>query len=110
MSELQDLFEQSNPAPKGITRCGDHYAQTEYMLIDPYASNYAARFKGFMEGVKHQQAIIDDLRQQLNNMEQCYIQIKKINDEQSAIIQGHSAARNELKKRIDTTLNLISNW
>jgi|GEM_PF-4946149 len=38
MSELQDLFEQSNPIPKGITRCGDHYAQTEYMLIDPYAS------------------------------------------------------------------------
>ena len=77
MSELQDLFEQSNPIPKGITRCGDHYAQTEYMLIDPYASNYAARFKGFMEGIRHQQAIIDDLRSQLNNMEACYIEKKK---------------------------------
>ena len=77
MSELQDLFEQSNPIPKGITRCGDHYAQTEYMLIDPYASNYAARFVGFMEGVKHQQTIIDDLKAQLNNMEACYIEKKK---------------------------------
>ena len=77
MSELQDLFEQSNPIPKGITRCGDHYAQTEYMLIDPYASNYAARFKGFMEGVKHQQAIIDNLKTQLNNTEACYIEKKK---------------------------------
>ena len=81
MSELQDLFEQSNPIPKGITRCGDHYAQTEYMLIDPYASNYAARFKGFMEGVKHQQAIIDNLKTQLNNMEQCYIQLKQEHNE-----------------------------
>ena len=98
MSELQDLFEQGNPIPKGVTRCGDHYAQTEYMLIDPYASNYAARFKGFMEGVKHQQAIIDEhteviklqdadlrkyekqiesLKAQLNNMEACYIEKKK---------------------------------
>ena len=81
MSELQDLFEQCNPIPKGITRCGDHYAQTEYMLIDPYASNYAARFKGFMEGVKHQQAIIDNLKTQLNNMEQCYIQLKQEHNE-----------------------------
>ncbi|EAP7013583.1 hypothetical protein EJV31_24490 [Salmonella enterica] len=98
MSELQDLFEQGNPIPKGVIRCGDHYAQTEYMLIDPYASNYAARFKGFMEGVKHQQAIIDEhteviklqdadlrkyekqiesLKAQLNNMEACYIEKKK---------------------------------
>ncbi|MFH7804047.1 hypothetical protein [Acinetobacter sp. BSP-53] len=48
----------------------------------------------------HQQAIIDDLRSQLNNMEACYIQIKKINDEQSAIIQCHFAARQELQKRV----------
>lgn len=77
MSELQDLFEQCNPIPKGITRCGDHYAQTEYLLIDPYASNYAARFKGFMEGIRHQQAIINNLKAQINNMEACYIEKKK---------------------------------
>ncbi|OOW10235.1 hypothetical protein MF4642_07750 [Acinetobacter sp. MF4642] len=89
MSELQDLFEQSNPIPKGITRCGDHYAQTEYMLIDPYASNYAARFKGFMEGVKHQQTIIDNLKAQLNNMEACYIEKKKqVEDQQKRIDAG----------------------
>lgn len=93
MSELQDLFEQSNPIPKGITRCGDHYAQTEYMLIDPYASNYAARFKGFMEDVKHQQAIIDNLKAQLNNMETCYIEKKKECE--------------ELQKRIDAGLEKI---
>ena len=77
MSELQDLFEKSNPIPKGVTRCGDHYAQTEYMLIEPYASGYAERFKGFIEGIKHQQAIIDNLKAQLNNMEACYIEKKK---------------------------------
>ena len=77
MSELQDLFEKSNPIPKGVTRCGDHYAQMEYMLIEPYASGYAERFKGFVEGIKHQQAIIDNLKAQLNNMEACYIEKKK---------------------------------
>lgn len=44
---------------------------------------------------------IDSLKAQLNNMEACYIQIKKINDEQSAIIQGHFAARQDMQKRID---------
>ena len=44
----------------------------------------------------HQQAIIDDLKAQLNNMEACYIGKKKINDEQSAIIQGHFAARQDM--------------
>lgn len=50
---------------------------------------------------QHQQAIIDNLKAQLNNMETCYIWIKKINDEQSAIIQGHFAARQDMQKRID---------
>ena len=50
---------------------------------------------------QEQQAIIDDLKARLNNMEQCYISIKKINDEQSAIIQGHFAARRDMQKRID---------
>ena len=50
---------------------------------------------------QHQQAIIDNLKAQLNNMEACYIGIKKINDEQSAIIQGHFAARQDMQKRID---------
>ena len=44
---------------------------------------------------------IADLKTQLNNMEACYIGIKKINDEQSAIIQGHFAARQDMQKRID---------
>lgn len=50
---------------------------------------------------QEQQAIIDDLKALLNNMETCYIGIKKINDEQSAIIQGHFAARQDMQKRID---------
>ncbi|WP_180138173.1 hypothetical protein [Acinetobacter sp. YH12043] len=44
---------------------------------------------------------ISQLKAQLNNMEACYIEIKKINDEQSAIIQGHFAARQDMQKRID---------
>lgn len=50
---------------------------------------------------QEQQAIIDNLKAQLNNMEACYIGMKKINDEQSAIIQGHFAARQDMQKRID---------
>lgn len=46
-------------------------------------------------------AKVDNLKAQLNNMEACYIGIKKINDEQSAIIQGHFAARQDMQKRID---------
>lgn len=46
-------------------------------------------------------AKVDNLKTQLNNMEACYIGIKKINDEQSAIIQGHFAARQDMQKRID---------
>lgn len=53
------------------------------------------------EAWNHQQAIIDDLKAQLNHMEACYIVVKKINDEQSAIIQGHFAARQDMQKRID---------
>lgn len=46
-------------------------------------------------------AKVDNLKAQLNNMETCYIGIKKINDEQSAIIQGHFAARQDMQMRID---------
>ena len=51
--------------------------------------------------LKEKVAEIDSLKAQLNNMEQCYIQIKKINDEQSAIIHSHVAARIGLQKRVD---------
>lgn len=50
---------------------------------------------------QYRQQEIDQLKAQLNNMEACYIGIKKINDEQSAIIQGHFAARQDMQKRID---------
>jgi len=89
MGELQDLFEQSNPIPKGITRCGDHYAQTEYVLIDPYASNYAARFKGFMEGVNHQQAIIDDLRSQQKRIGEALFEMRQLSLILSKDIDGY---------------------
>ena len=59
---------------------------------------------------RHQQAIIDDLKAQLNNMEACYIGIKKINDEQSAIIQGHFAARQDMQKRIAACAALAVGW
>ena len=52
----------------------------------------------------HQQAIIDQLKAQLNNMKQCYIQLKQINNEQAEIIRGHFSARQEMKKCIDAAL------
>ena len=56
------------------------------------------------EAWNHQQAIIDQLKAQLNNMEQCYIQLKQINNEQAEIIRGHFSARQEMKKCIDAAL------
>lgn len=53
------------------------------------------------KGWNARQGEIDELKAQLNNMEACYIGIKKINDEQSGIIQGHFAARQDMQKRID---------
>ena len=53
---------------------------------------------------QEQQAIIDNLKAQLNNMEQCYIQLKQINNEQAEIIRGHFSARQEMKKCIDAAL------
>ncbi|MCO8058080.1 hypothetical protein [Acinetobacter towneri] len=107
MSELQDLFEQSNPIPKGITRCGDHYAQTEYMLIDPYASNYAARFKGFMEGIGHQQAIINSLKAQLNNMEVCYIERKKQVEAVNAVLMNWQDEYTEYTHQHECTVDAV---
>jgi len=77
------------------------------------------------EAWNHQQAIIDEhteviklqdadlrkyekqiesLKAQLNNMEQCYIHLKHINNEQAEIIRGHFSARQEMKKCIDAAL------
>lgn len=53
---------------------------------------------------------IEGLKAQLNNMEACYIGIKKINDEQSAIIQGHFAARQDMQKRIAACAALAVGW
>lgn len=58
--------------------------------------------------LKEKVAEVDSLKTQLNNMERCYIQIKKINDEQSEIIQGHFAARQEMQKRIDDALSICN--
>ncbi|WP_156189151.1 hypothetical protein [Acinetobacter indicus] len=48
------------------------------------------------EAWNHQQAIIDDLKAQLNNMEACYIEKKKEAEDQ----QG----------RVSRALNFINNW
>lgn len=81
------------------------------------------------EAWNHQQAIIDEhteviklqdadlrkyekqiesLKAQLNNMEQCYIHLKQINNEQAEIIRGHFSARQEMKKCIDAALYNIA--
>ncbi|AVH14388.2 hypothetical protein [Acinetobacter indicus] len=60
----------------------------------------------WLDREQSKQAIIDNLKAQLNNMEACYIGIKKINDEQSAIIKGHFAARQDMQKRVDAALEI----
>ena len=59
---------------------------------------------GARKAWQEQQAKIDELKTQLNNMEQCYIQLKQINNEQAEIIRGHFSARQEMKKCIDAAL------
>lgn len=56
------------------------------------------------KGWNARQGEIDQLKAQLNNMEQCYIQLKQINNEQAEIIRGHFSARQEMKKCIDAAL------
>ena len=56
------------------------------------------------KGWNARQGEIDDLKAQLNNMEQCYIHLKHINNEQAEIIRGHFSARQEMKKCIDAAL------
>lgn len=66
MSELQDLYESINPIPENLSRCGDGYCQHVYMLIDPYASGYKARFEGFKHGLQHQQSKVDELQKRVD--------------------------------------------
>ncbi|AUC05512.1 hypothetical protein BVG18_00425 [Acinetobacter lwoffii] len=47
---------------------------------------------------QHQQAEIDDLRSQLNNMEACYIQMKKERDDAVYLKNEHRKRRCELAK------------
>lgn len=54
--------------------------------------------------MQEQQDQVAGLKAQLNNMEQCYIQLKQINNEQAEIIRGHFSARQEMKKCIDAAL------
>lgn len=45
------------------------------------SSNYDYPMPAARDAWEHQQDIIDDLKAQLNNMEQCYIDMKKERDE-----------------------------
>ena len=94
-------------------------------MYNPDATNAAWVLRASFGAWNHQQAIIDEhteviklqdadlrkyekqiesLKAQLNNMEQCYIQLKQINNEQAEIIRGHFSARQEMKKCIDAAL------
>lgn len=49
---------------------------------------------------KEKQAIIDDLRSQLNNMEACYIQVKKERDDAVYLKNEHRKRRCQLAKEL----------
>jgi len=53
--------------------------------------------------LKDQQAIIDDLKSQLNNMEACYIQVKKERDE----LQVRAS---ELLEGVESAMVQLDNW
>ena len=94
MSELQDLYESINPIPENLSRCGDGYCQHVYMLIDPYASGYKARFEGFKHGLQHQQSKVDELQKQRDS----FIKAYEIEMDESI----------ELQKRLDAAFKVLS--
>ena len=105
MSELQDLYESINPIPENLSRCGDGYCQHVYMLIDPYASGYKARFEGFKHGLQHQQSKVDELKLQVAEMK------SRLNDAytdgQSAMYAARQSKVDELQKRVDAALKVV---
>ena len=62
MSDFEKWFRSLNANGKTVYFLGNEYKVSEMAW-------------------NHQQAIIDDLRSQLNNMEQCYIQLKQEHNE-----------------------------
>lgn len=100
MSELQDLYETINPIPDDMSRCGEGYCQHVYMLIDPYASGYKARFEGFKQGLNHRQTEVDELQKQLIDQGQ------RFND-QAQRVKDFEHKSGELQKRVDSALWLL---
>ena len=100
MSELQDLYESINPIPENLSRCGDGYCQHVYMLIDPYASGYKARFEGFKQGLQHQQSKVDELQVKLNGAEERALTCIKYKDK-------YLAERNGLQKENAALVHVI---
>jgi len=101
MSELQDLYESINPIPENLSRCGDGYCQHVYMLIDPYASGYKARFEGFKQGLQHQQSKVDELQRQTIDQGQRF-------NEQSQRIKDLEHKNEELQNRVDAAIYLLT--
>ena len=105
MSDLREQFERHQAGLLNIDyeELRDQFDRHEEIFGKRYVafSDFEKEFELWQACWNHQQTIIDSLKAQLNNMEACYIGIKKINDEQSAIIQGHFAARQDMQKRID---------
>lgn len=99
MSELQDLYESINPIPENLSRCGEGYCQHVYVLIDPYASGYKARFEGFKQGLQHQQSKVDELQKQLVDQGQRF-------NEQSQRIKDLEYKNGELQKQVDAVRGL----
>lgn len=66
-----------------------------------------SRSFAYEAGQQSMQAVIDQLKVQINNMESCYINLKQINNDQSEIILNQVVERNALQKQVNAVSNLL---
>ena len=92
MSDLREQFERHQAGLLNIDyeELRDQFDRHEEIFGKRYVtfSDFEKEFELWQACWNHQQAIIDDLKAQLNNMEACYIEKKKQVEECAALAAG----------------------
>lgn len=109
MSELQ-LSEFKEWFTKKYTYSAEYFALAHFDvgrgffttndMYNPDATNAAWVLRASFDAWNHQQATIDNLKTQLNNMEQCYIQVKKERDDAVYLKEEHRKRRCQLAREL----------
>lgn len=91
MSDLRERFERHQAGLLNIDyeELRDQFDRHEEIFGKRYVpfSDFEKEFELWQACWNHQQSIIDNLKTQLNNMEACYIEVKKERDELHAVLK-----------------------